>query len=326
MRKLRKKFWGIFGVRRRTTTTKPSMAAATRSPRRRRSSQKTLGTKVRSNTVPVLRNIVRFVPYALVAAATAALPVFGYELYVDLMTSPHLALQSIEVVGCERVEGEEIRRSANVAVGENLLQLDEDAVEERLRWHPWIRKVDVVKHLPDRLTITIEEREPAAVLVGERTFLVDRDGTLFKEMSASEFDAELLVIAGVEATRLIRMGDERRMRSTLSEIMAVVREYKSLGLDAYYPVTEVHYDEVIGVALVAAGRQQFVLGLGDYPARLRRLGEVLAHLAKNGSGVSEIRLDNEKHPWKVAVGGSTIKFDSRRAVTTIPAASLEMLP
>jgi hypothetical protein len=326
MRKLRRKFWGIFGVRRRTTT-KPSMAAATRSPRRRRrSSQKTLGTRVRSNTAPLLRNIVRFVPYALIAAATAALPVFGYELYVDLMTSPHLALQSVEVVGCERVDSDEVRRSANVAAGENLLQIDEEAVAERLRWHPWVRKVDVVKHLPDRLTITIEERVPAAVLVGERTFLVDNDGTLFKEMSASEFDSDLLVIAGVEATRLVKMGEERRLRLTLCEIMAVVREYKSLGLDVYYPVVEAHYDEVIGVTLVAAGRQQFVLGMGDYPARLRRLGEVLAHLAKNGSGVSEIRLDNEKHPWKVAVAGSTIQFDSRRAVTTIPAASLEMLP
>ncbi len=238
MRKLRRKFWGIFGVRGRTTTTKPSMAAVKGSPRRRRRSQKTLGTKVRSGAAPVLRNIVRFVPYALIAVATAALPVFGYELYVDLMTSPHLALQSIEVEGCQRVDRDEVRRAANVATGENLLQVDEDAVAERLRWHPWVRKVDVVKHLPDRLTITIEERVPAAVLVGERTFLVDKDGTLFKEMSPSEFDAELLVIAGVEATRLVKMGDERRLRRTLSDIMAVVREYESLGLDTYYPVTE----------------------------------------------------------------------------------------
>ncbi len=326
MRKLRSKLWGFLGLRRRTTT-KPSMAAASRSPRRRRrSSQKTLGTKVKANTAPLLRNIVRFVPYALIAAATAALPVFGYELYVDLMTSPHLSLQTIEVVGCQRLAADEIRRSANVTPGQNLLQLDQDAVAERLRWHPWVRKVDVVRHLPDRLTITIEERVPAAVLVDERTFLVDKEGTLFKEMSAAEYDGDLLVIAGLEATRLVKMGQERRVRLTLSEIMAVVREYKALGLDAYYPVTEAHYDEVTGVTLVGSGRQQFVLGMGDYPARLRRLGEVLAHLARNGSSVSEIRLDNEKHPWKVAVGGSTIQFDSRRAVTTIPAANLEMLP
>lgn len=325
MRKLRRKFRGLLGIRRLLSV--GSRSAVPSAPkRRRRSSQKTLGTRVRSNAVPLVRTALRFAPYALIAVVTAAVPVFGYELYIDLMTSPHLALRTIEVVGCERLDVEEVRRSANVAIGENLLQVDEDAVVERLRWHPWVRKVEVVKELPDRLTIGIEERVPAALLVDERTFLVDRDGTLFKEMSASEYDNELLVIAGVEATRLVKMGEERRVRLILSEILAVVREYKALGLDAHYPVVEAHYDEVIGLALVGRDRQRFVLGLGDYPARLRRLGEVLAHLSSNGSGVSTIRLDNEKHPWKVAVGGSTIQFDSRRAVTAIPAANRGMLP
>lgn len=325
MRKLRRKFRSLLGLRRRNT--RAATAAPPRSPRRqRRSSQKTLGTRVFANTAPLLRNVIRFLPYALIAVATAALPVFGYELYVDLMTSPHLALRNVEVVGCQRLEIEEVRRAANVTIGENLLQVDEDTVAERLRWHPWVRKVDVARHLPDRLTITIEERLAAAVLVDERTFLVDRDGTLFKEMSPEDYTGDLLVIAGIDATRLVKMGEERRVRLALSEILAVAREYKSLGLDAYYPVTEAHFDEVIGLTLVSPGRQRFVLGTGDYPARLRRLGQIFAHLARNGSGVSEIRLDNEKHPWKVAVGGSTIQFDSRRAVTTIPAANLEMLP
>ncbi len=322
MRKLRRKLRRLLGMGRR-----PAAATVVRSPkRRRRSSQKTIVTRVRANAAPLLRNVVRFVPYALIAFVTAAVPVFGYELYIDLMTSPHLALRTIDVVGCERLDAAEVRRSANVSTGINLLQVDEEAIAERLRWNPWVRKVEVVKDLPDRLTISIEERVPAALLVDERTFLVDRDGTLFKEMAASEFDSKLLVIAGIEATRLVKMGEERRVRLTLSEIMAVVREYKALGLETYYPVVEAHYDEVIGVTLIGRDRQRFVLGQGDYPARLQRLGEILGHLSSNGSGVSTIRLDNEKHPWKVAVGGSTIQFDSRRAVTTIPAASREMLP
>jgi cell division septal protein FtsQ len=325
MRKLRKLLWGRIGGRRVTTTVH---SVATRRPTRRmrRRSQKTVGERMAGAFSPLVRSSIRLLPYALIAVAAASLPVFGYKLYVNLMTSPHLALANVEIAGCQRLDSELVRKAANLVPGENLLNLDEEAVSERLRWQPWIKRVHVERQLPDTVRIEIVEREVAAILVGEKTFLVDRDGYLFKEMEEADYDPELLVIVGLNATQLVKMGEERRVRQTLTEIMTVKREYETMGLSRYYPVAEVHWDDVSGMTLVAAGRQRFVLGTGDFPAKLRRLGEVLAHLQRNGSGVEEIRLDNEKHPSRVAVAGSTIELRGRRAVTAIPEAGIEMLP
>jgi cell division protein FtsQ len=324
MRKLRKSIWNLLGPSRRTTTRVATPPKSSR--RRRRSSQKTLGDRVKSTTKPALRNALRFVPYALIAIAAASLPLFGYELYVDLMTSPHLALKTVTVEGCQRLDAELVRRSASVTLGDNLLQVDEDEVVERLRWHPWVRKVQVTKELPDTLRIQLEERVPAAILVEERSFLVDEGGYLFKEMEPGEFDAGLLVIAGIKATEMVKAGEEKRLRRTLSEIIAVAKEYRTLGYERYYQILEAHYDDVVGLTLVGQGRQRFVLGNGAYPAKLRRLGEILGHLAKNESGVESVRLDNERHPWKVAVAGSTITFEAERKGALVPEVNMEMLP
>lgn len=294
--------------------------------RGRRRSRKSPLARLGRPAAFVLAWTVRLAPYALVTIMTASLPYFGYKVYMEMMTSPHLALAEIEVRGAERLHRDVVVAASGLEAGDNVLGIDEAAVEERLRWLPWVRKVDVERDLPDRVIVTLDERVSAAILVDDGAYLVDEDGNVFKEMAEDDYDAGLLVIAGVEAARMMKAGEGRLLREILTEILAVERDYRALGLDRFSALTEVHFDRLFGISLVSSKRQRFALGVGEYPAKLRRLSTVLSHLADNGSGVAEISLDNEQQPWKVAASGTAIKFKQRRSPAALPAMGRELLP
>ena len=327
MRKLRKL---LFSRRKahRVTAFSPSAGASKgagagrkRPPRRRVAKSKST-INFRAPFVAALR----LAPYVAIAVVTAALPLVGYKVYLHMLTSPHFATRTIEVVGTERLQAATVIDASGLETGINILKVDEAEVEERLRWLPWVKKVSVRRRLPDTVVITIDERKAAALLVEKGTFLVDEGGFIFKEMEQTDYSPDLLVIAGLEASRLIKMGDERRVREVLTEALAIARDYGAMGLNRFYRVTEVHYSELLGFTLVCRGRQRFALGFGEYPDKLRRLANILVDLETRGSGVETVRLDNEKQPWKVAVGGSSVKLQGRIKGPRIPAMGAELLP
>jgi len=267
-----------------------------------------------------------FLPYLAAAVVAASLPLFGYHLYVEVMSSPHLSIQEIEVVGVERMTPEAVVAASGMHRGMHILGIDETQVEDRLRWLPWVGKVSVHRDLPDRMIIEVEERTIAALLVEQHSYLVDGEGHLIKEMEPQEYDPGLLVVAGLEATRLLKMGEDEQVRETLSEALAIRRDYRALGLDNNYQLSEIHFSELQGFTLAARTGQRFVLGFRDYPEKLRKLAAVLADLARRKSSVAVVRLDNEKQPWKVAVAGAKVELETRRRLNVVPAAGKDFLP
>jgi len=262
----------------------------------------------------------RILPYFIVAAVSAGAPALGYFAYVKLLTSPYFALSEVVVEGNVRMTEEEVVSAAGVQAGENVLSIDEDLVTERLRYLPWAETVDVSRELPDRLVIRVKERIAAAALVEEGSYLVDAKGYLFKQVEPQDLTPDLLVISGVQAQRRIRENDEKRAREIVSEALGIVKRYKERGLDRYYKVAEVGYDERFGFTLVCAGGERFEMGLGDHQGKLARLEVVLADLAGRKSPLEVVRLDNEKHPGKVAVAGTQVRLESVPRVLAAPMA------
>lgn len=89
-----------------------------------------------------------------------------------------LSVKVIEVQGCSGVQPESILRLAAVSKGHPLLDVDLGAVRRRVLSHPAVKNATVVRALPDRLRISIEERKPAAVVLGKGYALVDGEGTV----------------------------------------------------------------------------------------------------------------------------------------------------
>ena len=95
-----------------------------------------------------------------------------------------LLVRKIEVKSAEDLKGfvnvEEVQDAVLQHLAKSIVFLDTKEIAENLKKQFLaIAEVSVEKHLPDKLVVQIEEREPVAVLVIEEKYLVDKDGFVF---------------------------------------------------------------------------------------------------------------------------------------------------
>jgi cell division protein FtsQ len=90
-------------------------------------------------------------------------------------------IAAISLTGSKEVSREEILTTAGVTGRASLLFLDADAARLRLMANPWIGDAAVLKLYPDRLQITITERQAFALWQKNgRTSVIASDGTVLE--------------------------------------------------------------------------------------------------------------------------------------------------
>src|SRR5258705_7165216 len=95
-----------------------------------------------------------------------------------LLTTQRFAVASVEVRGVSRVPADQILAVAAIPRGSNIFKLDTLGVIGRVESLPEIRRADVVRELPNRVVISVEERRPFTLVHGGRLHWVDEEGRL----------------------------------------------------------------------------------------------------------------------------------------------------
>jgi cell division septal protein FtsQ len=107
--------------------------------------------------------------------------------------SPAFGLGPVTVRGVQLTDAAEVSARLGLAPGTNLFALSTEPLAARLRELPTVAAADVTIRLPDTLDVEVHEREPILVWgVGERRFLVDRDGVLFALLGEGSQDGATL--------------------------------------------------------------------------------------------------------------------------------------
>lgn len=101
-------------------------------------------------------------------------------LVQHLSGSEELRVRTVRVSGAALLSQAEVEQVAAVA-GASLFWVDRQAVQDRLLAMPLVRRAVVVPVLPDTVEVRLVERQPTAFWIsGERTYLVDREGTILR--------------------------------------------------------------------------------------------------------------------------------------------------
>src|SRR5580693_10206261 len=104
-------------------------------------------------------------------------------------------IAAISLTGSKEVSREEILTTAGVTGRASLLFLDADAARSRLMANPWIGDAAVLKLYPDRLQITITERQAFALWQKDgRISVVASDGTVLEPFVERRYVALPLVV------------------------------------------------------------------------------------------------------------------------------------
>lgn len=168
--------------------------------------------------------------------------------YSRVMASERLRVARVEVRGSRFLSEGEVRELLGPAVGENILNLDIEALKSRLRASPWVADATVTRTLPDTLRVVVRERVPLALAELERLYLMDGDGALIDVYGPRTAAFDLPIVRGLQRAE----PEERRRRAEIAG--ALLRDLGDLGAE----VSEVEVEQSGDLRVVLKGAGEVV--------------------------------------------------------------------
>ena len=224
----------------------------------------------------------RLAGVGLLLAALAAAVALGLHW---LLPSPRFAVRTIEVQGVSRLHEAEVLAAAGITPGENFFGLDAQRVRARLNRLAPVKRAEMIRSFPNRITLVVEERVPFALAQAGRLYWLDEDGvSLGPEPRA--LTPRLPVVTGVSPAELAGAGSAASARSAVSLIRSMLRTGSSLSRE----VSEIDMSGRDGPVLYTVEGTEIRLGNADWEDRLARLDGVLAQLRSQGETVEYVDL------------------------------------
>ena len=205
-------------------------------------------------------------------------------------TSPRFAIAGVEVHGASRVPVPRILAAAAIVPGTNLWTLDGGAVAARVSALPEIRRADIVRELPNRVTIVVEERRPFTLVHAARLHWMDEEGRVLGEERRAVVPG-VPVISGLTEEELVSMRTSPgpKARAAVALIRALLRSGNALAAE----ISEIDMSRPEGPVLYTVDGVEVRLGAEDWDERLARLEGVLAQVATQDVSGVDLRFKDQ---------------------------------
>jgi cell division protein FtsQ len=204
-----------------------------------------------------------------------------------LLRSPRFAVTSVAVTGQSRLTREDVEAAAGIAPGANIFTLDARAVVARVEALPLIRRAEVIKSLPNHVTLVVEERRPFTLVHAGKLHWIDEGGMdLGSESRAVTLTAP--VLSGLGADELGRNESDPSERA--AQGVSLLRLLRRFDASLFRQISEIDMSRHEGPVLYTVDGVEVRIGNEDWEARIGRLQGVLAQLGASGEAPTSIDL------------------------------------
>ena len=256
--------------------------------------------KVAVNKVRIQRKPINWGKY-LRPLGTIALGVAGISLafgivfvaYRAIGSTTFFRLKNIEVSSAKRLTREEILALVGVEAGQDMARMNLKRMGEQLAQNPWVETVRIHRYFPDRLSISVTEREPLAIVNMGFIYYLDKKGTVFKALNQGD-KLDYPVVTGFSEEEM--SSNPVATREALKTTCELIRILREKGAFILADVSEIHYDKGYGFTLfTASGALPVKVGSGDFAAKVDRLARIYPELMAQRASLHYIDLDyNDK--------------------------------
>ena len=204
-----------------------------------------------------------------------------------LLTAPRFAVTGVEVEGISRVSADRVRSAAAIAAGTNVWRLDPAAIAARVAAVPEIRRAEVIRRFPNRVTILVEERRPFTLVHAGRLHWLDEEGRVLDEAREAVVPA-VPVVSGLSEAELVSMRTDPspRARDAVALIRVLLRSRSALASE----ISEIDVSRSDGPVLYTVDGVEVRLGTDEWEERLARLERILGQVGRDGEVVRAIDL------------------------------------
>jgi cell division protein FtsQ len=235
----------------------------------------------------LLRHARRLSQTGLALVAVAAIVGAGALGVRWLLTSPRFAVSQVEVRGTSRLAAAEIVAASGIRRGANLWKIDPRTAVAGVESLTAVRRAEVIRAFPNRVTIVVEERRPFTLVHAGRLHWIDEEGVRVAS-EARAVTMTLPVISGLtddEIASASRAPSERVLTG-----VRLIRTLLRAGSPLVAQISEVDVGRNDGPVLYTVEGIEVRLGAEEWDARIPRLAGVLAQVAASGQAVSAIDL------------------------------------
>ncbi|MFQ5742128.1 MAG: cell division protein FtsQ/DivIB [Acidobacteriota bacterium] len=227
---------------------------------------------------PSLRRRSRLHAIIRVAVVVGIVVVGGLGMnlaYRQARTLPVLSLQRVILrqVPAELIEP--VRGKLRPQYGRNLLALDLPRLRQSIEALPGVRRAAVRRLLPDGLVVSIEPRQPRAILqIADRSYAIDSEGVVLSGPFARSKRMILIRLAGeqIEARPGQRLTELPAQGASVKSALAIIDWLEGSGVDLVRPVDHFRLD-ASGVVLVLRQPTLEII-LGDERALASKIAAV----------------------------------------------------
>jgi cell division protein FtsQ len=179
----------------------------------------------------------------------------------------------VEIAGIENVPRRQVLDVMGGDIGRNIFFVPLTDRKKQLERIPWVESAAIMRLLPDRIGINIQERTPVAfVRIGSRIALIDRNGVVMEMPPGKAKQYSFPVITGMGESEPV---STRSVRMKTYE--SLVRELDSEGAHYSQDLSEVELSDLEDVKIMVpdpAGAVLVHLGSSDF---LRRYKTYMTH-------------------------------------------------
>ncbi len=212
-----------------------------------------------------------YIAVGLGLAAVVVLIVIDFLTYLARSERFAVDTLTIEVTGAHLLGSDEICRASGLKDGVSLFAINADDVASRIEALARVRSADVSKQLPNHVTVSIEEREPVALVGRDELFEIDREGVVLGPPVEERAVAALPTICGTNMPARFVPGtsiDDPAVHEavTLSVLLDATGTVPLLGvktIDISDPENLVMHIEGV--------EAEIRWGIGDYERKLAKL-------------------------------------------------------
>lgn len=168
----------------RPSTTPRRSQPARKAPVRLNRPRKEDGPSLPLNPGGAVKGLMFFLASVLVLGVLGTGLIYSYRL---ITTTPALGLTEISVSGNQRLAYGQVLEIAGLRLGQNSLGVNVTRVEAALSQNPWVEFVTVRRELPDKLFITLVERQPSFwVRQDGQLYFADGEGKIITQLSPGD--------------------------------------------------------------------------------------------------------------------------------------------
>lgn len=154
--------------------------------------------------------------------------IMGAVLFVLLLLSPAFSIKSIDVTGIEHLQAENVIKASGICVGKNIFAFSSSKAEKALKTIAYVDDAKVLRRLPQRVEIRIDESRETAYLYFIGNYVgIDKKGKIL-EIKSKEDELKKPIILGTSVTEFgignnIKIDDEVKQEA-IFEILKQIEE------------------------------------------------------------------------------------------------------